>query len=594
MATRQSRGPDDLAGEPRSIELRDYAQVVRQRWRIVLTAMLLGAALALAYSVHKPPVYAATSEVFVEPVTQGPLNPAAQPNLQVNMATEQAVAESAPVATLAAHLMHSPVSASSAQAALSPHLTVNVPVLSNVMQITWQGGSPQAAQQGANAFAKAYLTYRHNLLLSQITRLTATLSSQATALQRHIKSVSAELGNTVAGTVAHQTADAKLSELNGELTKVNDTLASLPTYNVTGGNVIAAPRPVKPAGLSRKLLLVLGALLGLLAGVVVAFVRDALDDRLHDPAALERKLGVPTLGILTGAQSRAGRWHRSMAITTIARRDSADAEAFRALRATLTAVVAGRDLSTIAVVGVDGSVSSSQVAAELSLALAESGRRTLLIAADIRHSTLAQTFAQPNVSGLTNILVGRADPAPLTLHPKLAGGEEMPPAVASRLALIVNGQPLAEPLSVLDSVDMARFLRSIRREYDFVVLDAAPADAAAEFLALARLVDGVVAVATQGYTRGRAAEDMRQRLDRIDGFLIGGVLIERSHIFGVRRRFERAGTQLTSGTFAGRRPDEAIAPGSGSAAPEPQSIPPSVPEQHDLAREEPQRATRPQ
>ena len=111
MATRQPQGQGDLAAEPRSVELRDYALVVRRRWVLVLVMIVLGAALGAGYAKHKGHVYAATSQVVVEPATQGPLNPPAQPNLQVNMVTEQAVAQSALVAGLAAKLIHGPSSA---------------------------------------------------------------------------------------------------------------------------------------------------------------------------------------------------------------------------------------------------------------------------------------------------------------------------------------------------------------------------------------------------------------------------------------------------------------------------------------------------
>ena len=130
---------------------------------------------------------------------------------------------------------------------------------------------------------------------------------------------------------------------------------------------------------------ILGALIGLLAGIVAAFVRDAFDDRLRDPAALERKLGAPTLAILPDSTGRGGTGAPAAAhVTTVTRPDSQAADTFRALRTVLTSVTAGKGLCSFVVVGVDDSVSSSQVAAELGVALAESGRQTLLIAADIR------------------------------------------------------------------------------------------------------------------------------------------------------------------------------------------------------------------
>lgn len=529
MVTSQSRGQDNPAAEPRSIELRDYALVVRRRWVIVLVTMVLGAALALGYAVHKGRSYAATSEVVVEPVTQGPLDPSAQPNLQVNMATEQAIAESSPVAQLAAGLMHRKLLSTSAQTVVASHLSVTVPLLSDLLQITWQAKSAKAAQQGANAFANAYLTYRHGLLSDQVTRLGSTLSAQVATLQHQIKSVTAQLNNSASGSVQHQNLDATLTQLNGQLRTTSDTLTSLPTYNTSGGKVIDAALPLSPTGLRRSVVLILGALIGLLIGIVAAFVRDAFDDRLRDPAVLEQKLGASTLAILPGDTERA-KSRRGAHVTTVTHPGSRAADTFRTLRTVLTSVTAGEDLCSFVVVGVDSSVSSSQVAAELGVALAESGRQTLLIAADIRGSTLPQIFDVSNAAGLTNLLVGKADSETTTQHPKSAGGVALLSVVARNLSLITNGPPLAQPLSILDSVAMARFLKSLRDEYDFVVLDAPPADFAADVLAIARLVDGVVAVATKNRSKGRAAADLRQRLDQIGGHLVGGILVARGTV----------------------------------------------------------------
>jgi polysaccharide biosynthesis transport protein len=560
MVTPQSRGQGEPAAEPRSVELRDYALVIRRRWVIVLVAALLGAAAAFGYAHHKGYVYAATSQVVVEPVTQGPLNPAAEPSLQVNMPTEQAVAESAPVAQLAAGLLHRSVPKASTSAS---HLSVTVPTLSDVLQITWQASSPKAAQAGANAYASAYLIYRHQLLSSDITQLASTLRAQVTTLQRQVRSVTAQVAAAPAGSVQRQNLNATLTQLNGELRTASDTLASLPTYNAAGGKVIAAALPHSPAGLHRSIVVLLGALIGLLVGIVAAFVRDAFDDRLRDPAVLARELGAPTLAILPAGTERATR-HDGARLTIVTSPESRAADAVRALRAVLTSVAAGKDLRSFIVVGLDNSVSGSRLAAELGVALAESGRPTLLVAAAIRDSALPRIFdVQAGAAGLTNVLVGQADPEAMTRHPKTAGGTTLPPAIARNLSLITNGPPLAQPLSVLDSEAMAGFLASLREEYDFVVLDSPAADSAADVLALARLADGVVAVASEARSRGRAARELRQQLGQVGGKLVGGIFVLRRLEGGRRSRHGRPDPEPAYASSAATRAD---APPPGPAS----------------------------
>ena len=105
MATRLPQDPEQFAAEPRSIDLRDYWQTVRRRWVLIVVLGVLGAVIATGYGYKVGPTYTATAEVNVTPVTQGPLNQLAQNQTQVNISTEQAIAQSAPVITGAARLL---------------------------------------------------------------------------------------------------------------------------------------------------------------------------------------------------------------------------------------------------------------------------------------------------------------------------------------------------------------------------------------------------------------------------------------------------------------------------------------------------------
>ena len=106
--------------------------------------LLAGAALGAGYAHHAGHTYAATAQVLVAPVTQGPLNLPSQVTLLVNMSTEQTVAQSGPVIDQAAKLMH--VSATVLQADAAKDLTVAVPTTSDVLQITWQAKTAKAAR----------------------------------------------------------------------------------------------------------------------------------------------------------------------------------------------------------------------------------------------------------------------------------------------------------------------------------------------------------------------------------------------------------------------------------------------------------------
>jgi Mrp family chromosome partitioning ATPase/capsular polysaccharide biosynthesis protein len=534
----------DGVSEPRSIDLRECWQIVRRRWVLVLVITVIGAIAGAGYAFTAPPSYSATSQVVVTAVTQGPLNQTTQVNLQVNMSTEQAVAQSPPVIAQAAKIIK--VQPAVLEAQVAKRLTVTVPAstltTSNVLQITWKAAGPRAAQAGANAFATAYLSYRHHELAGQIASLQSVLNQQVTALEKEIARLTTELSGT-AGSSAHQGLAIRLNELTSQASTASNQLASLPTYNVSGGSVIGAALPTSPSGLGHSVILVLGALLGLLIGLVLAFVRDAFDDRLRDPAQLERRLGAPTLAVLAPAERAPGEGRdgaqrpQAPALATAGSPDSRAAEAVRALRATLVSVAARRSLRTILVIAADGNVSSSRIAAELGVALAESGRRVLLVAADMRGSVLPQIFDLPNSAGLSDLLVGGGDPEMLTRQPKQAGGVTLPGVIAKRIGVLPSGPQMAHALSILDSGAMVGLLQSQREAYEFVVLDSPPATVAADAFAIAGRVDGVVVIARDARTRGRSIEALRHKLDQVGAVLIGGIFIGKGNAGRHRHRF---------------------------------------------------------
>jgi Mrp family chromosome partitioning ATPase/capsular polysaccharide biosynthesis protein len=530
---------DGPSGEPRSFDLRDYWLIIRRHVTLVVVVTVLGAIAGAGYAEHSGHSFTATAQVLVIPSTQGPSGTSAQQSFtQANMTTEQTVAQSSPVVLKAAKLLHE--RASTLQAAVAKHLTVTVPATtlttSNLLQISWQAKSPSAAQAGANAFANAYLSYRRQLLASQLNSQTGSLRQALTAVQAQFTKVHSQLNRTPTTSPAHQSLALKLNELGSVEAADNSQLASLSTYNDTGGSLIAAARPVAPTGLSHKVFVVVGGLLGLLIGLILAFVRDVFDDRIRDVPQFEQKLGAPTLGVLPpggivpyDAQDSAigaGKRQPSM-IVTVASPDSEAAEAVRSLRAVLAAMATRRQLRTLLVVAADSSVSAGQLAAELGVALAESGRKVLLFAADLRGSTLPQIFDVPNTAGLSDLLVGDADQEGMTRKPRQVAGVALSAQTAQQLRVLPRGPQLAHAHAALDSTVMQRLLNDARQAYDFVLLDSPPASVAADAYALAANVDGVIVAARERHTRGRAVEELSGRLEQIGALVVGGVFIGR-------------------------------------------------------------------
>ena len=528
MVTRQT-SHDDFAVEPRSVDLRDYWQAVRRRWLSVALLTILGLAGGLSYAFHSKPHYAATAQVVVTPLAEGPLNLPSASSKLINMSTEQTLASSAPVAREAAKLLG--ISPATLQAEVAGHLKVVVPNLSDVLQITWQGDSPVKAQAGANAFARGYLAYRHSQMEGQIAGLTSALGKQAHSLNRSITSISAQLSAATPQTAAYRNLGIKLNQLTAQLKVVNSQLATLSAYNVSGGNLIAAARGTA-SGLSRSLMASASGLIGLIVGLTFALARDTADDRLHDATQLESKLRAATLAVLPNLSSQA-----AAAATPGELADGA-----RALRAMLVAAGIRRDQRTILFLSADDSPLASYLAAGLGVTLAESAQRALVIASDLRGSRIPEIFNLPSSAGLSDLAAGSKDVESAIRRPRQAGGKPLSDTILRNLRVLPpGGMPMAETLSILDGGVMLSLLSTLRESFDFALLDAPPTVVAIDYLALATQVDGVIVVASKGNTRGRAIAALREQLDQVGAHIIGGVFVAKGSLskHGDRNLLER-------------------------------------------------------
>jgi polysaccharide biosynthesis transport protein len=532
MAIRQPEEQDDFASEPHSVDLRDYWSVIRRRWRLIVLVAVLGGLAGAGYSALRGPSYTATAQVVVQPVSQGPLNQTTQASSQVNMSTEQAIAQSGPVIQQAAATLGVP--ASKLQQAATSRLSVTVPAstltTSNVLQIAWQASSTLSAQQGADAFANAYLSYRHHELAGQIAALQRTLQRQVSSLRTQISQLSAQLAGSVSQTT-RQLLNMRLNELSGQASTASTQLAALPTYNDSGGSVIPAVLDAKPSGFGRSVLVGIGLVLGLLIGLAIAFARDLSDDRVRDEAQLERQLGAPVLAVMPSAEVTAGAGRSravlpSTALAVATGPDGHAAAAARVLRATVVAIASRCHLRTLVMVAADATVPAGLVIAELGLALAESGRRVLLVASDTQGSVLPDIFGLAGEPGLIELLAQDGDPHAYTRQAERAFGVRLPAAIAERLAVLPSGRAPQHPISALDSGQMVRALCAQREAYDFILLDAPPA-AGADILSLASQVDGTIVLARQARTRDRDLLALRHQLLPVQATLVGGVLIRK-------------------------------------------------------------------
>ena len=293
--------------------------------------------------------------------------------------------------------------------------------------------------------------------------------------------------------------------------------------------VDAASLPYRPATPRVPLNLALGVLMGLGCGVALAALRELRDSRLHERFEVERTVGFPVLAVIpqlrgpgpvlpavTQDQLPPRREHRS---ARALRDANVTLEAFRALAVDLK-FAGGLPTSggpiAIAVTSSTRGEGKTMTACNLALTRASHGVRTLLIDADIRGAGVAAFFKSPTPNyGLSDLLAGSADYATVCTQLRVQGRDT--------LSIIPAGSPTPHSAELLESVEMRRLLEEAKQHYDLIVIDTPPLTGVTDAAAIASIVDGVILVVRGGVTDRDALDLTVQRLERVNGQVLGVV-----------------------------------------------------------------------
>ncbi|GAA4104628.1 hypothetical protein [Nonomuraea soli] len=270
-----------------SIELRDYFRfLTRHRAWLAVPPLLgvLGGAVALNLV---PSRYVAVAEVQARNVTTDPFGsngPGVDRTL--SMPTERAIAVSRDVAAEVARTLGGD------PGELSEGLEVRVPDSTQVLRFEYGAADPQRAAAGANAFAGAYLEVRGRRVTEDADAVQRAITSRVEQLSRQLTAAKKE----------DVTERAQLTSQIGDLRKQADALAVIDTR--PGYVTQKAVPPALRAFPTRLTFLAGGLVLGLLAGLALAFARQLLDTRIRRPEELSGLLDRPVLSGL-GRDSQA-------------------------------------------------------------------------------------------------------------------------------------------------------------------------------------------------------------------------------------------------------------------------------------------------
>jgi non-specific protein-tyrosine kinase len=189
------------------------------------------------------------------------------------------------------------------------------------------------------------------------------------------------------------------------------------------------------------------------------------------------------------------------------------AESFRTLKTNLLFAASIGDMKrAILITSSAPGEGKTFVTANLGVALAQSGKRVLIVETDLRNPLLHQIFEIGRSPGLTNAM--------------LNGDVEYPDlpiqlTQVENLELLPSGDTPPNPSELLCSHRMERVFFALRDQYDFVLFDSSPVFLTSDPLILAQRVDGVIVVARSGETQRDVFKEAVERLLRVDAKILG-------------------------------------------------------------------------
>ncbi len=301
------------------------------------------------------------------------------------------------------------------------------------------------------------------------------------------------------------------------------------------------PYPVKP----KPFLNILTAMaVAFLAGIGVVFFFDYFDKYVHSELDVERILRLPVLGTIpiglehtlkfdkklpdpsmqqanieiAVSRSEMERLRRSSGhvlrkLVTVVDPQSVITEAYRTLRTNIQFMAKEKRVQSILVTNSGPGKGQPSTIANLAIVIAHTGRRVLLIDADMRNPNLHLFFRHPNQKGLSNIL---------------AMGEKVEDTVQQTfvdgLYMIPSGPTCQNPAELLSSERMGELMDECKRMFDYVIIDSPPVVPVTDAQVLSTQVDGVILVIHAGRTNKATAVKAKQLLEKVHARVLGVVL----------------------------------------------------------------------
>lgn len=521
--------------------LEDYLRAIQRRKWLVLALTTLGLVGAMLFAVSRTDTFTALSTVLLRPTPVGAAVPGQEERPNLEREREVLLSDEIAASVIAS------LGIQASPNEIRRNLDVDFRPQSDVLNVNYTSNNAQAAATTANAFAEQFTLLREGDALSYFDAIVDSLTSDIEAISTSLDAARTDLSNLRAQRSTRASNSENVSDLDAAISVVATDVSNLTTQlrdnetslrstlqkmesRLPAAEVLRpATPPGGPDGLGTIPIVLGGLLLGLMAGVVSAFLLERLDTTARDEEDVALALGSSVIGSIPalGLGHRGGSGSLIMLSTGGSNRFAAAREAFRRLRSSVQFLNSSSGVGSIIVTSSSPGEGKSLTAANLSIALAQNGSRVVLVSADLRRPTLERMFGmEAQRPGLSDYLAQAAE----------LNAEKVPGI--DNLWLIRSGTRSENPGELLNSDRFEQMVKELEREnVEYIVIDTPPVLNTADAVSAARYVDGVIVVVDTERTDTADLLEVRADLERSGSKLLGAVMNRQRSDRGRRVRY---------------------------------------------------------
>lgn len=306
---------------------------------------------------------------------------------------------------------------------------------------------------------------------------------------------------------------------------VSNQLAEMSLWEKTqfgmGRTLDNALPPKNPISPRKKLITLIGLVLGGIIGVTFVFMIDILDDKITSTDTFKAfnlaLLGtIPDFSILDGLDPTEQQFVDNKSISnqliTFFDHISPMSEAYRRLRINVVYANPDKEYKVLMITSATKGEGKSTVAANLAITFAEAERSVLLIDLDLRRPTQHKIFGENREPGLTDLLFETVELSDIRRS-----------TIVPNVDLLTVGKKTPEPASVLDSKRLKQLIDKLKDRYDHIILDTPPYGIISDSASLLRLVDGLIMISRFNITTKRELNYTLDGLNHLNADILGFV-----------------------------------------------------------------------